>query len=81
MSNLCAFYSAFRRAERAEYSRKDLNESLFIKVPTTVVIFAEKHIRMLEDQQAAMQKELSELRLIAGAAKVSLGQLSKAEDK
>lgn len=77
MSNLCAFYSVFHRAEQAESAREGLNETVTIQVPTSVILFAELHIRMLEEQLAKLQaketstdKELVELRSIASVAKV-----------
>lgn len=78
MSNLCAFNSVFERAQQTESLRAAFDsKETHIQVPTSVILFAEKHIRMLEEQLAKLQaketstdKELVELRSIASVAKV-----------
>ncbi|WJN64543.1 hypothetical protein Erwinia_phage_Papaline_00075 [Erwinia phage Papaline] len=77
MSNLCAFYSVVHRAEQAEEAREGFDATVTVQVPTSVILFAEKHINMLEQQLAKLQaketstdKELVELRSIASVAKV-----------
>jgi len=62
MSNLQAFNVVARRAAAVESKRTNFNDSLSIKVPTSVISFAEMHIRMLEDQLAEAQRKLSEQR-------------------
>lgn len=70
MSNLVAFNSVAERAARAEEGRESFNESIRINVPTSVIMFADLHIRMMEEQQAKMQKELNELRALVACGKV-----------
>ena len=70
MSNLIAFNSVVHRAQVVEESCVHLNEEISIQVPTSVILFADKHIRMMEEQQLKMHNELNELRAIASTVKV-----------
>ncbi|QIS79354.1 hypothetical protein HWD31_gp12 [Pantoea phage vB_PagM_SSEM1] len=75
MSNLIAFNSVVHRAQVVEENRGHLNEEISIQVPTSVILFADKHIRMMEEQQLKMQRELTELRAIASCAKVDYARI------
>lgn len=62
MSNLTAFNTVLNKAMRVEQHRNSFNESLTVVVPTQVVLFANDHIRKLEEQVSKLQEENSQLR-------------------
>ncbi|WJN63718.1 hypothetical protein Erwinia_phage_Aioli_00070 [Erwinia phage Aioli] len=64
MSNLIAFNNVVRRAQTKADNAVSLIENVPITTNAAIILFADKHIRMMEEQQAAMQRELTELRAL-----------------
>lgn len=69
MSNLIAFNNVVRRAQTKADNAVSLIENVPITTNAAIILFADKHIRMMEEQQAAMQRELTELRALVSVSK------------
>lgn len=69
MSSLIAFNNVVRRAQTKADNAVSLIENVPITTNVAIILFADKHIRMMEEQQAAMQRELTELRALVAVSR------------